>query len=277
MPFFYKLLTLPLLLVSTACTQVGLAVINAPAGPTSGYTLTSKAYGPLPRQQLDIYTPTAPAATPREVIVFFYGGRWSSGERSDYRFVGSRLAQMGFTVVIPDYRLYPQVKFPAFVEDGAGAVNWVAANMQPAHIYVAGHSAGAHIGSLLATDRRYGVQDKITAFAGLAGPYHFTPDAKDLMDMFGPPENYPQMQATTFVTGKEPPMLLMHGDADSTVKAFNHERLAAAITAKDGAVEVKTYPGLGHVGIVTAFSWLTGYKQVVLDMTAYFKRFAESQ
>ncbi|WP_347091587.1 alpha/beta hydrolase [Sphingomonas parapaucimobilis] len=61
-------------------------------------------------------------------MVFFYGGSWNSGTRAGYEFVGRALAAQGFVTVIPDYRLVPVLRYPAFVEDGAAAVRWVSAN-----------------------------------------------------------------------------------------------------------------------------------------------------
>ena len=145
-----------------------------------------------------------------DVVVFFYGGRWTYGAKEDYRFVAATFVKEGFVVVIPDYRKYPQVRFPVFVEDGAKALAWVSDHIvewhgNPARIHVVGHSAGAHIGTLLTADARYLAEEgkdrslTIHDFAGLAGPYAFTPDEPDLEDMFGPPQNYPIMQVTTFI------------------------------------------------------------------------------
>ena len=81
------------------------------------------AYGGGARQRLDVYTPRN--AQNRPIIVFWYGGGWEGGKKSQYRFVGAALAKAGYVAVLPDYRLYPDVKFPAFVQDGAAALAWV--------------------------------------------------------------------------------------------------------------------------------------------------------
>jgi len=111
----------------------------------------------------------------------------------------------------------------------------------------------------------------IKDLVGLAGPYAFTPDEQDLMDIFGPPERYPQMQATTFVEGKEPPMLLLYGQKDTSVKPFNHERLAEQIRIKGGRVDVIIYEDLGHSGIIGTFSDLGPTSSVVDDVTKFFR------
>ncbi|MEO0998936.1 MAG: alpha/beta hydrolase, partial [Pseudomonadota bacterium] len=160
------------------------ALVNA-ASPNRYYERAeSIAYGPAERQRLDVYRPDErPDSAP--VVVFFYGGGWREGRRRDYEFVGSALSRAGFVTVIPDYRLYPEVRFPTFVEDGAAALAWVAENVA-AHggdrnaVHVMGHSAGAHIAAMLALNRRYVVAAgapclTIAGFVELSGPYDFLP------------------------------------------------------------------------------------------------------
>ncbi|MEL6126399.1 MAG: alpha/beta hydrolase, partial [Pseudomonadota bacterium] len=107
---------------------------------------------------LDIYTPKDAEGAP--VSVFFYGGSWQIGERGNYAFVAMTLAREGFVVALPDYRKFPDVRFPAFVEDGARAIAWLRENVatfggDPERMYLSGHSAGAHIAMLLAMDESY--------------------------------------------------------------------------------------------------------------------------
>ena len=122
--------------------------------------------------------------------------------------------------------------------------------------------AGAHIGALLTANPAYLAHEGkdrnavIRGFAGLAGPYAFTPDEPDLIDIFGPPERYPAMQVTTFIDGTQPPMLLLYGDADTTVRRYNLDRLEAKIQEKGGAVNNIIYPGTDHLRIVGALGWL---------------------
>jgi carboxylesterase type B len=106
------------------------------------------AFGPLSRQKLDVYAPR-PSAKTIPVLVFFYGGSWNSGRRQDYAFAARALASRGFLVIVPDYRLYPEVRFPAFVQDGAAAIRWARDHAaeyggDPTRIVLAGHSAGAY-------------------------------------------------------------------------------------------------------------------------------------
>jgi len=155
---WYRLLWLPLALVLPGCTKFD--VLNATVPPL-GYCRTSGlAYGESPRQKLDVYEPSQKLDRAAPVVVFFYGGSWQFGERRNYRFVGQALADHGIVAVLPDYRLYPEVTFPGFVEDGAKAVRWTHDNIarfggDPSRVFLMGHSAGAHIATLLALDEHY--------------------------------------------------------------------------------------------------------------------------
>ena len=270
------------LLLLTACTFPGCALLNLPAALQGGYSVHEAFYGSGPADKLDIYIPNESLGAPKDVIVFYYGGRWQYGSKETFRFVGATLARRGFVTVIPEFRKYPEVRFPVFVEDGARALAWVDEHIadyggRRHRIHLAGHSSGAHMGALLTVDMHYlaaegkDARSIIKDFAGLAGPYAFTPEDKDLAEMFGPPDRYPQMQTTTFVEGKEPPMLLLYGEEDDTVHAYNHERLAQRIREKGGHVDVITYPRLGHLGIIGTFSGFGPSSSVVDDMTIFFK------
>lgn len=279
----YHVIVLGLLLMMSACTQTAFLAANLPTHLVTLDVEHDRTYGPEPSQKLDIYMSARGQKTPLEVIVFFYGGRWTYGAKEDYRFVGAAFAERGFLVVIPDYRKYPHVRFPVFVEDAAKALNWVHEHIaeshgNPARIHVMGHSAGAHIGALVAADPRYlADQGKdrsvvIRDFVGLAGPYAFTPDEPDLEEMFGPPENYPNMQVTTFIDGTQPPMLLLHGERDTAVKYTNVEKLQRRIIERGGCVRSNLYPGANHQDLIGALSWLNpGQLRVTDDITAFFE------
>jgi len=249
--------------LSAACSPLGaLNGLNSLTPGDGGVkrVVDGAAFGSDPRQRLDVWAPKRSAAK-LPVILFFYGGSWNSGLREGYGFAAQALAARGFVVVVPDYRLVPQVRWPGFVEDGAAAVRWALANVaahggDPGKVAVMGHSAGAHIALLLALDRRWGVADDIRAAVSLAGPADFLPfvagGAADAA--LG---NAPDLRATqpiSFARGDAPPLLLLHGTDDTTVLSRNSERLAAAITAAGGRAEVKLYPKVGHIGILTALS-----------------------
>ena len=185
--------------------------------------------------------------------------------------------------MVPDYRKYPEVTFPAFVEDGALAVAWTLKNIStyqgdPNQLVLMGHSAGAHIAALLGADERYLANHghsttQIRAFAGLSGPYDFIPEEEDLKDIFGPPERYPQMTVTNFIEGDEPPMLLLWGAEDNLVGRRNLELLDAKIQQQGGQADTKIYPNMGHIDMVSNLIWFMPSKAPVeQDIADFFTR-----
>lgn len=265
----------------SACSSASFFVANMPVPFSDAQRYKNISYGPQEWQTLDIYTPKV-MEEPAPVLVFFYGGRWTFGNKEQYAFAALPFVKEGYIVVIPDYSKYPEVKFPLFVDDAAQAIAWVHENIDEYNgnaqrLYVSGHSSGAHIGALAATDPAYlskhGLdRSVVSAFAGLAGPYDFIPEEEDLKDMFGPPENYPNMQVPSFVDGRQPPMMLLHGADDTTVIQRNLNRLRDKIENEGGVVETKLYEGIDHTEIVGALSWVWQNKAPVSeDMIQFFE------
>jgi acetyl esterase/lipase len=238
------------------------------------------AYGPDARQRLDVYAPLGHAG-PAPVAVFFYGGSWESGRRQDYNWVGRALAAQGFVTVVADYRLYPRVRFPGFVEDGAQAVRWTvdhAASFggDPSRLVLVGHSAGAYNAVMLGLDARYlraaGVDPgRIRAVAGLSGPYDFLPlDGPVTRRTFGEAPDLTQTQPVNFARQDAPAAFLATGDADATVRPRNTRRLAAALRSAGATVEERHYAGVDHVNMVLALSRpLRGRAPVLREMSRF--------
>jgi acetyl esterase/lipase len=267
-----------MLTVLSGCSPV--SVLNALA-PKSGIDETSNVrYAPGDRHTLDLYVPDTKTAAP--VIVFIYGGGWKDGDKAAYRFVAASLAARGFLTIVPDYRLFPAVRFPAFLQDAAAAVAWTKANVaryggDPTRIFLMGHSAGAHIVAMLTLDRQWLQADgldpdrDIAGTVGLAGPYDFLPlHDPELEDIFAPAGDLRLTQPITFARGDAPPMFLAAGDDDTTVRPANTRHLAAAIRRDGGQVETRFYPGIGHQLILGAFAGvLRWFAPVLRDVTAF--------
>lgn len=238
--------------------------LNAAASGKGFSRQADVAYGTLPRQKLDVYVPQDAAKRPFPVVVFFYGGGWEGGERKDYRFVGVALASRGVMTVVADYRVYPQVVFPAFVEDAALAVKWAQDHAaesggDPKRLFVMGHSAGAHIAAMLALNKQYlqaagADPHAVAGLIGLSGPYDFLPLKSNMRKkIFGDPAPR-TTQPIDFVTADAPPALLITGSDDTTVDPGNSRRLAAALKAAGRPVEHRVYPDVGHGRVVAGFS-----------------------
>jgi acetyl esterase/lipase len=232
--------------------------------PRDGYhVLRDLAYGTDARQKLDLYLPDA-LKRPAPVILFFYGGSWQSGKKSDYLAFGQAFASRGIVVAVADYRLYPTVRYPAFVEDGARALTFLHAHVaqfggDPARIFLEGHSAGAYIAVMLASDRSYlrkagADPDWIHGVIGIAGPYDFLPLVdNDLIAIFGGADR-PETQPINHIDGPRAPMLLATGTDDSVVGPKNTFHLEARLRSWNSPVKVITYPGIGHIGIILSLA-----------------------
>lgn len=263
---------------ASGCTRLSFLIANS-ATLTGHYDRsTNHSYGPESRQKLDVYFPKA--AKDRPVVVFFYGGSWTAGSRGFYRFVGAALAERGIVTVLPDYRLYPQVKFPLFLDDGALAVAWVQEHARefggdPHRIVLMGHSAGGHEAAFLAYDPRLlqkaGARPEwIVGLVGLSGPYALEPDTKTLNTIFASPYTEAEWQPVRFVTPQAPPTLLVHGTADDVVSIEHAEKLRDILQANHVRVETQFYPERNHADTVAGFSVPARGRTPVLDQSVSF-------
>ncbi|MCB1633083.1 MAG: alpha/beta hydrolase [Xanthomonadales bacterium] len=218
-------------------------------------------YAPTQQLRLDIYRP-ASAASDAPVLLFYYGGSWRNGQRQWYRFVGDAFARLGAITVIADYRTFPEAPFPVFMSDAAAAVAWVQGHRAQLRsdgpLILAGHSAGAHIAALLATDPSYlqaaGVDPGVlSGVIGLAGPYDFLPiRSREVREVFVDAAGAAAAQPVSHVSAASPPFLLIHGLADDTVWPRNSESLARSLREHGVAAEVQWLPAVTHVGLLFA-------------------------
>jgi acetyl esterase/lipase len=273
-------ITAMLAFLTAACSPLAMFNTVIPKDATGGRPVTGVAYGDDPRQRLDVYPGTG-AAGAKPVIVFIYGGGWDSGRRQDYAWAGRALAAQGFLTVVPDYRLVPGALYPDFLEDCAAAVRWARDNAarhggDPDRIVLMGHSAGAYNAVMLALDRRLldqaaVPQSAIRGAVGLAGPYDFYPwDADASRAAFGQWPQPLETQPVSYARAEAPPLLLLHGATDTTVRPRNVDRLEARVRAAGGRVETKIYPDMDHRGIVLALARpFRGNSSVMADAAAF--------
>ena len=273
-------LLLALVLLLTACSPFSLVNTIAPDG---GFILDEAlSYGPLERQKLDVYYPEI-LAPDAPVIVFFYGGSWRRGERHKYRFVGQALSSRGYLTVIPDYRLYPEVRFPEFVEDGASAVVWVDQHLEQARngIILIGHSAGAHLAALLALDRRYlseagMTESTISGMIGLAGPYAFEPENfRRFRPIFATAQPAETSRPVTHARGDGPPLLLLHGADDRVVLPRHSQLLEERVDGENGIVTRLELEGVNHFDIVLGLS--EPFSHLAPDLLSRVEQFIREQ
>ncbi len=269
------------LFLLAACAP--LATLNA-LSPRSGLSLDQDvAYGPLPRQKLDIYRPggAAPAGG-WPVVVFFYGGSWNRGERADYRFAGTALAARGVLTLVADYRLYPEVRFPDFLSDCAQALAWgldraTSLGGNPKRVFVMGHSAGAYNAAMLALDERWlrsvgHTPAELAGWIGLAGPYDFLPMTNpETRPVFFHPNYPPGSQPIDYVTPASRPAFLAAARIDELVNPQrNTVGLATRLRTAGVAVELKLYERVNHMTLAAALAWPMHWLAPVLDDVVVF-------
>lgn len=221
------------------------------------------AYGDHARQRYDIYAPTSGKNWP--VLVFFYGGNWDSGSKTDYAWMGRSLAALGYLVVIPDYRLYPEVVYPDFMKDAAQAVRHLQGQAagwggDPKRMGVMGHSAGAFIALSLALDEGFLKFDPLASnpfkvAVGVSGPYDFYPfDVEAAIRTFG---NYPrplETQPINHATKSTTKFLLQHSRDDTICRLHNSVNLDKALTKVGTESQLIVYEGLSHQDCAAAYS-----------------------
>lgn len=265
----------------TACRPVTL--LNAVVPKRQMQILRDIPFGVLSRQKLDIYQPRSLSNDSCPVVLFFYGGSWDSGSKQDYLFVAEALTSQGYLVVIPDYRHFPEVKFPQLMQDPALAFQWVKEHIanyhgDPQRVFMMGHSAGAHLAVMLSLNAEYlaavGLQPNAIAGAvGLAGAYDFLPlSSNRLRAIFAPAEQEWISQPINFVNGHNPPLLLLTGTADRTVWPKNSINLAHAVETKGGQVQLMTYQGYDHVDIIAKLAKpLRGDQRLLQDVVNWLR------
>ena len=196
------------------------------------------------------------------MLLFFYGGSWQSGSKDVYRAFGQAFASIGIVVAVADYRLYPQVRYPDFVHDGAEALHFVHERIgeyggDPSRVFVSGHSAGAYIAALLACDPAYLGEtpcEWIRGVIGIAGPYDFLPLYDPVLsDIFGG-DRVMATQPIKYARNRTPPMFLAHGSADTTIGAGNSRRMAQRLREAGNEVELIEYQGIGHLGLLLSLA-----------------------
>ena len=252
----------------TGCVGSGARLIDA-LTPSGGYTETRDiAYGTGERRKLDVYRPvTLKPGAKAPVVVFVYGGSWREGNKAEYRFVAAALTARGIVVVIPDYRLFPEVSYPDLIDDTAAAVAWTYREIaryggDTDRIFITGHSAGAYNAAMVAFDPRslqpYGLRpDQFRGFVGLAGPYNFLPIVDPgVKEVFHWPDTPAASQPIAHVTHDALPALLIAARHDTFVDPVqNTEAMAAKMRSVGSPVTVDLHDRVDHITLIGAMAW----------------------
>jgi acetyl esterase/lipase len=159
-------------LVASLLTMVAVALpVRAGAADTPGVRVVrdvpylANANYAANKDKLDLYLPEGRTNVP--VIVSYYGGGLTGGDKNAQAFIGQRFAAAGFATAVVNYRLSPTVSHPAHIQDAAASFAWVKRHIaeyggNPDQVFIIGHSAGAYLVALLAADERYLAAQKLS-------------------------------------------------------------------------------------------------------------------
>lgn len=240
-----------------ACAPV--SILNG-ITPSSTFDRTKNvSFGEGDRDELDIYRAEKPKSG-APVLMFVHGGSWDSGSKGIYKFLAEGFTKSGYDIVVPNYRIYPEAKFPNFLEDNAKAVAFTAETFPDRKIVLIGHSAGAYNVLMLGLRDEYlsgaGVDRcaNISGIVALAAPTGIVPLDSEPLTIIFPDRFTADDAALNNVNGPAPAVFLGHGESDTTVYPKNSTALAEKITARGGVAQVELYPGQSHTDVIKVLS-----------------------
>lgn len=266
------------LMLNNIIQTTGLWLINQLSFNSGYQSKKNIVYGPENRNLLDYYEVSSPEPG-RPLVLFYHGGDWSSGSKDIYPFVADALCRKGFDVIIPDYRLYPEVRFDSILDDAVKACHWALKEADDRPLIIMGHSAGAQLGALVCLNKELDVggtnkRDLIKGFVGMAGPYDFYPFSdKHHYDLFAPEDDYPKSQPVNYVRPDSPPMYLLHGRDDQRVRRGHSKSLMEKLQSVGAKAEREVYDNMGHVEIIRAFApFFRSRSPVLFDVASFIKK-----
>jgi acetyl esterase/lipase len=240
---------------------------------------------------MDAYFPP-PNNGPAPAVVHVHGGSWNHGDKRSG--VGlnetSLLTKAGFAVFAVNYRLAPEYRFPAMIEDVKCAIRSIRAhaaeyNIDPNRIAAFGASAGGHLVSLLGTS-------DVNAGFDVGEYLEYSSRVQAVVDIFGPADltlqnfNEAQIQSAsqvftadqlvlaspvTYISPDDPPFLILHGDRDMVVPLEQSQVLYNALIASGVPAELVIVQNAGH-GFQADTQIQPGYQQILQKILQFLER-----
>jgi acetyl esterase/lipase len=220
--------------------------------------------GAARKEKLDLYFPNGPKRSDRPAVVFIHGGGFTGGDKAEYRSasVSADLCRAGYVVVSCNYVLGPKDKpgvWPQNIADCRNAVRWVRAHakelgVNPDKIAVAGGSAGGYLALMVGlSDAKTGpggdpaakYSAKVSAVVDFYGVVNFSKHGKGQVPGISAAEQaayLPENQCDP----QDPPVLILHGTADTTVDIAQSDAIATALRAAKVSHEYVVVAGAPH-------------------------------
>ncbi|MYK30924.1 MAG: alpha/beta hydrolase [Boseongicola sp. SB0670_bin_30] len=208
------------------------------------------AYGPLPRQRLDVF----PAGTDAPAHLFFRGGYWKLGEKEDRRFPATAWVAQGAAWIVPNYRLAPATSLPDILEDALAAFDWVISNAEACgidrtQIHLSGNSAGAQLAAMVAARAQPGRVASLTLISGL---YDLLPllDEEPNSWLNLDVETARAMSPVHHLPSPELPVVVTCGGAETEAFRSQARQFAETLKASGNPVDHFESPGQNHMEII---------------------------
>jgi arylformamidase len=256
------------LVIGTLASRASAADRGTPCAARYDVTTSSAKYGRAPSEGLDLYVPRHRADA--RLLVFVHGGGWTEGRRNGYAPIGYAFASCGIAVATLDYTLAPAVHADAMAREVASALAWLERNatangFATRPFFLAGHSAGAQLVAFVATlgtrvlDDAGVPRDALGGAVLLDGLFYDPPDlpadsphAAHLSSIFGDLAAWHATYALPpKLTGKEAPMLVVYGTADTVVPEDDSKRFYDALLAAGDRARFERPADLTHSEVVT--------------------------
>lgn len=211
--------------------------------------------------KLDIYQPKTDASQRQPAILVVHGGAWRHGNRKQLGRYATALTERGYVCFAIDYRLAPDHKFPAQIDDCRDAVLFIRDNAEaycvdPARVGAVGYSAGGHLVSLLATTGEESDAGNTRLQAVVAGgaptEFRFLPNGgQGLAYWLGEPgddnDNHHLASPTVHVSEDDCPVFFFNGTSDELVPLAWTETLFAGLKSVGVPTVMHTIPDAGHI------------------------------
>lgn len=249
-------------------------------------------------QSLDLYIPRAAVTRPLPITMYIHGGGMTAGDKSDLSPVFlDALASAGYAVASVNYRLAPESRFPAQIEDVKCAIRYLRAKapkygLNASEIFAFGTSVGGQLAALAALTGPHSAWDvgpyptepsKLLAVADMFGPANLTERASGfspsgIQQVFGKSDRRDLVLAspTHFAVAKAPPILIVQGVNDTKVLESQSIELYRDLKAAGDQTQLVLVRNMGHMFAQAGSKPINpSFQQIAQDVVSFFDKYMQ--